>query len=334
MGLIKKVVGTLFLFVVIVVLALVIALSVSPRPFTYWLANYTPLAEEPASPKWIKEYTDQVKEYKDIIYPSAHKSNNLDIYVPKKQTTEKIPVIFWMHGGGFVTGDKAGLKDWAAMMVSKGYAVVSINYEVAPDAHYPTPVTQFSEAYSYLKKIQKKYPELDFSRIIIGGDSAGAQIAGQFIEVQTNPTLAKKMGIDAVVPAETIKASLLYCGPYDLESLAKVDSKFMRYFVKQIGWAYFGERSWESSKEAQEASVTQYVTKEFPPTFLTDGNSGSFEKHAKKLEKELQAKKVPVKSLFFASDKEIGHEYQFQLNTDEAKECFAQTIQFLNEHVK
>ncbi|MGG4106032.1 alpha/beta hydrolase [Paenibacillus lautus] len=62
------------------------------------------------------------------------------------------------------------------MMASKGYAVVNMNYEVAPEARYPAPVVQTTEVYQHLKELTD-YPSLDLDRLIVGGDSAGAQIA-------------------------------------------------------------------------------------------------------------------------------------------------------------
>ncbi|WP_313628886.1 hypothetical protein [Enterococcus italicus] len=36
----------------------------------------------------------------DLTYPSNNKSNQFDLYVPNN-TTEKLPVVIWLHGGGF-----------------------------------------------------------------------------------------------------------------------------------------------------------------------------------------------------------------------------------------
>lgn len=320
--------------VLAIVLGVIVMVNVSPKPFTHWLARTPQLTALPPSPKDIRTYTSQVTQLKNLTYPSKYKENKLDIYFPKKQTPKKKPVILWAHGGAFITGDKKGLKDWGSMMASQGYVVVAMNYEVAPAAHYPAPVIQMSEVYEYLKKNAHRYPDMDLDKLIVGGDSAGAQIAGQFIAVQTNQSLANKMKMNQVVPKETIKASLLYCGPYDIKYLTNVEGGLERFFIGQLGWAYIGQKNWQQTQAAQNASVSQQVTKAYPPTFLTDGNSGSFEKHAKRLAKNLKQKQVPVVTLFFDEKKQISHEYQFNLRTSEAKECFTRTKAFLAKYVE
>lgn len=52
--------------------------------------------------------------------------------------TEKLPVIIWLHGGGFVGGDKSSLKEFATYLaVDTQVAVVAMNYQVAPVLRYP-----------------------------------------------------------------------------------------------------------------------------------------------------------------------------------------------------
>ena len=53
---------------------------------------------------------------------------------------------FWVHGGGFVGGDKSGVKEFATKLVSDAnIAVVAMNYELAPDSEYPNQVLQVNE---------------------------------------------------------------------------------------------------------------------------------------------------------------------------------------------
>ncbi|MBM9834563.1 alpha/beta hydrolase fold domain-containing protein, partial [Enterococcus faecalis] len=72
-------------------------------------------------------------------------------------------------------------------------AVISINYEWAPSLHYPGQVKQVAQAVDSIKADAQAYPMLDFDQLFFGGDSAGAQIAGQYVALQTNPAYAKEM---------------------------------------------------------------------------------------------------------------------------------------------
>ena len=74
-------------------------------------------------------------EKTDLTYESKYKENTYDIYYPKQQGP--VPVLFWVHGGGFVGGDKSGVKEFATKLVSDAnIAVVAMNYELAPDSEY------------------------------------------------------------------------------------------------------------------------------------------------------------------------------------------------------
>ena len=311
----------------IVMLQIKVAVKKSPLPFIMWLRQLPDPAL--ASPLEDSNLVGLVTIHKDLIYPSEFNSNSLDIYCPNGGE-DRLPTILWIHGGSFVAGDKSGTTSWCRMMASNGYTVVSMNYEVAPEARYPSPVIQMTEVYNYLQTKASTYPTLDMERLIVGGDSAGAQIASQFLAIQTNPVLANLTGIHQVVPEYTLKAALLYCGPYNVKQLAKASSYVHKFFMDMLGWAYIGERNWSESDQVNHASTVDYVTENYPPVFISDGNHGSFENHAKELESKLLNLGVPVTSLFFPHPEGIvHHEYQFQLDTKEARKCFEMTLSFL-----
>lgn len=72
----------------------------------------------------------------DIAYDNDD-ACKLDTYYVKKDGNEKYPVFFYIHGGGFVAGDKhyrRGLAKWAA---NKGFFVVNVNYGLGPKYLFP-----------------------------------------------------------------------------------------------------------------------------------------------------------------------------------------------------
>ncbi|UPJ18249.1 alpha/beta hydrolase [Bacillus cereus] len=324
----------MFIFLIIV-LALVLA------GISYWKLSPVPKAFlikkafeggvfEPST-----NYENALKEtiiVKDINYNSKFPDGTLDIIYPKNHR-ERTPVIFWVHGGGFVGGDKSDITGYAVELAAHGYTVVNINYALAPKKQYPTPVLQLGEAYEYIKANTKKY-DLKLDRVYFAGDSAGAQISGQFVNIQTSTEYAKLARIDPIVDPTTIKGVLLFCGPYSMSALAKIEStKEIQEFMRTAGWAYLGEKNWEGLNETKIASILDHVTKNYPPTFITDGNTASFENQGKALVSALQSEGVVVDSLFF--DKNIagklGHEFQFKMNTSAGQDTFNKVLEFLNK---
>jgi len=320
-----------------IVLILVVVVNLTPTPIAL-LARITVFSGDAGAtpPKNYDSFVDNVEVKHDLIYPSKNKQNSFDIYYPKDTKQEvTYPLIVWVHGGGFVGGDKQMTRYYATTLANEGYVVAAINYSKAPDVNYPVPVEQLADFTSYISKEEnyQDYP-IDIHSLFFAGDSAGAQITSQFILAQSNPTYAKDTGLKQVVNLEDIKGLLLYCGPYNITHFVESDSFILRFLYGQIGWSYFGNRNWATSKEAHDTSIVEHVDASFPPAYITDGNTISFEDMARELIDKLDTLNVPTKSRFFDLEKdgEYIHEFQFQMQSDGGKLVFEDTVQFLKEY--
>jgi acetyl esterase/lipase len=98
------------------------------------------------------------------------------LYRPK-DAGSALPVVVWMHPGGWVLGS-IELEDIMAREVAKnvGCAVVSVEYRLAPEHPYPAPL---EDCYAVLKWVASdgKKHGIDARRIAVGGSSAGANLA-------------------------------------------------------------------------------------------------------------------------------------------------------------
>lgn len=327
MKIIKRTLVLVPLVLIGLIVALVIAINVSPKPFIYYLQHNAALNQAPKKPKQYNEYRAKVTVMRNRTYASKYKSSVLDIFYNK--ANKQRPTIVWAHGGGFVAGDKRGTDYWAMKMAASGYNVVSIDYSLAPDNHYPDQVNQMADA---IRDVVKKYGrQLNIKQIIVGGDSAGAHISSQVIAAQFNPKLAKNLNYVPVIGTKIV-GGLLYCGPYDIAKMVNVKNTntMIKLFINQVGWAYLGKKNWQTSKFAKDVSTVKHVNNNFPPIFITDGNNGSFESQGKELYDELLDNDVPTRALFFSKKEKVNHEYQFDLDSKNAKRCFSETIGFLN----
>lgn len=70
--------------------------------------------------------------------------------------------------------------------------------------------------------------------------------------------------------------------------LLETDSKFAKFFFSRCAWAYFDDKHWKCSPAANQASVIDNITDQFPNTYLTDGNKGSFKTQAIELMETLK----------------------------------------------
>lgn len=314
-------------------LLLVVVFIASPKP-TAILVQQLFEGGVAVKPHNYDEIEKLVHVENDLSYDSAHQEGNLDIVAPK-EFSGKLPVIFWVHGGAFFGGDKSDITEYAVQVASKGFIVVNMNYELAPSAIYPTPLYQVEEAYQFIEKNAQAYG-IDMDRLYFAGDSAGAQIISQFVNVQVEEAYANLIGIEGSVSPDKIAGVLLFCGPYDVSKFGDLSDSFLINFLfDRVGWAYIGERDWGDSDQVKQASVIDHVSAHFPPTFITDGNTGSFEEQGLELADKLNKNDVEIVDVFYSQEEaELGHEYQFIMDTPQAENTFNQLIEFLADTSK
>lgn len=325
----------IFGILLFLVLITFIAFKVSVKPGVFVIRQMFNQPITILDEKAFEIASAQVDKLKDISYTSTFGNNLMDIYYPKASKAKA--VLFWMHGGGFVAGDKEALEEFATYIAANNKIVVAaINYETAPTLTFPGQVKQLDQAYRYLKKHHSEFLSVDFSKILFGGDSAGGQISGQYLAIQTNRDYAYELQIKPSIPTENLLGFISYSAPVNIQQMTNVKSSswFMRFFVNTVARAFIGTSDWKNSKKLKQASVAEYVTKQFPPTFITDGNTYSFQEQGQMLEEKLKVLNVSVQSLFYAdSNQEVPHEYQFNYKTQEAKACLQKTIAFIEEQL-
>ncbi|MEA4854728.1 MAG: alpha/beta hydrolase [Christensenella sp.] len=304
----------------------------SPEPTAWYLRKLFEQGEY-SRPKNYEEIRKRIKVIRDIDYGSAYENGIADLIRPKKERRKKLPVIFWMHGGAYVGGDKQETESYCVCLADKGFAVVNFNYALSPETHYPAQVIQVGEVYRFFQRHAEFYG-LDMENVYFGGDSAGAQILSVFLNIQTNEDFARKTGIKPVVQTP-IRGTLLYCGPYNLRKLEDITTPIVGFMLERAAWAYIGAKNWADTKEAQQNDIFGKLTDRFPPAFLTDGNTVSFGDHMERLESELQRLGVPVRAVYYPrKDKILGHEYQFHMADKYAQETFEEAVAFLGETQK
>lgn len=328
-------IGTVLGAAAVLASAFAVFLNVSPA-FTVLRLRWLAPSAQIGAPTGIASAAAQICVRRNIAYDSRYPNARADIYTLSARTG-RLPTLVWLHGGGFVSGDKSNIRDFAVLLAAQGYTVVSLNYALAPETRYPAPVVQLGEFCRELRADPAKYPEADPDRLAFGGDSAGAQIAAQFLSVQTNAALARRMELSASVPRAALRAAVFYCGPFDMAQYRSIADWNERLFVHQFSWAYFGAKNWQDTAAAQESSASEQATAAFPASFITDGNTGSFERDARRLQARLTALGVPVRALYFPSSAgRIPHEYPFNYLDfpTQAQTCFTQTLAFLNERMK
>lgn len=330
----KKYAVRTIIVLVVLIIGVVGAIMISPRPMV-WLSKILMFDRAP-NKGYLPNYDElfeSVTISRDYEYPSEFGQNQYDVYKPKNSTGDE-PLLVWVHGGGFVGGFKEMLENYLVSVASQGYVVVAMNYGLAPKYQYPTPVIQVNE---FVKHIHTKSDSYGFdeTQVFFAGDSAGAQIVSQYLLTQTTAGYGDTIGIDMSIPQASIRGVLLYCGPYRLDDLLGSSVQLVNLIFSHIGWSYLGEKNWVGSDRALEASVVDHVSSNFPPAYITDGNTASFEPSARALLEKLDMLNVETKSRFYdITQFTTNHEYQFIMDNEPGITTFNDTIEFLAQYRK
>ncbi len=150
--------------------------------------NTPPLVE--LTPQQAREYSKQFENmfpwatpakvaYRDALVQGSSGQVPVRVFTPGKGASAKLPVLIYLHGGGWVMGghtDPDIQSTCAFLADAAGCVVVSVGYRLAPESRFPAPV---EDSYSVLKWLSEGASELgvDSGRIAVAGDSAGGNIA-------------------------------------------------------------------------------------------------------------------------------------------------------------
>lgn len=112
---------------------------------------------------------------KNIPYANpAHERQVLDVYSPRE--AKNLPVVFWIHGGGWQTGDKTSVQIKPQAFMDKGFVFVATNYRLLPSVDMETIFRDIAKSIHWVHDHIAEYGG-DPQRLFIMGHSAGAQLA-------------------------------------------------------------------------------------------------------------------------------------------------------------
>jgi len=220
----------------------------------------------------------------------AHERQVLDVYAPAH--AKDLPVVFWIHGGGWQSGDKTNVQRKPRAFVERGLVFVSTNYRLLPSVDMATIFRDVARSLGWVYANVARYGG-DPRRILVMGHSAGAQLA------------ALLCTDDRYLRAEGVPFSVLRgCVPVDGDTYdvpAIIETAETRLRAHGLPMPVFGHRLKFGNDPAlhREYSVVSHVArgKGIPP-FLVLYVAGHPDNtaQAKRLETVLSASSVPVRA--------------------------------------
>jgi arylformamidase len=203
-------------------------------------------------------HTQQVK--RDIAYDTAHERQVLDVYAPAG--AKDLPVVFWIHGGGWQSGDKTMVAVKPKAFTDAGYVFVSINHRLLPTVEMSAIAGDVAKALGWVHKNITAHGG-DPARTLVMGHSSGGQLAALMC---TDDRFAKAEGFSL--------SSIKGCVPVDADTFdipAMIEVAETRARVHHLQLPTYGHRQKfgnDAAKHRDFSAVTHVAKGKGIPPFL------------------------------------------------------------------
>ncbi|ATC65409.1 esterase [Nibricoccus aquaticus] len=150
-----------------------------------------------------------VRQIRDLVYqPASDGDMKLDLYLPAGDTKGPVPLVIWLHGGGWREGGRGFCP--ISPFAREGYAVASVSYRFTNRATFPAQIEDCKAAVRWLRAHANEYG-YDPQRIGVCGESAGATLAAL---LGTAPVIAE-WGDGEGATSSAVRAVVALCPPTD-----------------------------------------------------------------------------------------------------------------------
>ena len=197
---------------------------------------------------------------RDIAYATAHERQVLDVYAPAG--AKNLPVVFWIHGGGWQSGNKSMVALKPKAFMDHGLVFVSINHRLLPTVDMGAITRDVASALGWVYKNIATYGG-DPTRLLVMGHSSGGQLAALMC---TDDRYAKAEGFSLTI----IKG----CVPLDADTFdipAIIEMAETRARVHHLPLPTYGHRQKfgdDPAKHRDFSAVTHVARNKGIPPFL------------------------------------------------------------------
>lgn len=270
--------------------------------------------------------TSHIEQICDIPYvDDGEKGHLLDIYYPEG-TTEKLPVILDVHGGGWMYGYKDLNKHYNLKLASMGFLVASISYRLVDDVRLYEQVRDIFAAYKWLGESLKDYPA-DMNNVFLTGDSAGGHFACLSAAMNIREDLRKDFDVEPT--GLNFKAVGAVSPAVNLAST--------RNFLRIMPALLLGNVP-KNSKYRKYLDFAQLATGDLPPFYIVTSSGDFIRSQAYELKDILADKGVEYEFSDFTNKDEngkpLGHVFAVGFpDSPSGEDCIMQMTDFFRSYI-
>jgi acetyl esterase len=282
--------------------------------------------------RFNRDPIQSVDYHLDIDYAGDDaKAHRLDVMSPQasadRPSGNALPVYVYFHGGGWTSGDKSALTKYCASQAAAGMVVVNANYRMATRFRMRDMLQDAASVVDWVNARVAEYGG-DADRIVLGGDSAGGQIAALLAASASNQELADHYGLTNRL-AHRIVGVVQHCSAVDFSVMLErgfiLSLSFVRMLLPGNG------RGLELGAASRFLSPIEWLTPRFPPVFVTTSEQDPFYRANLNFIDRLRLRGVPVDTLVYdRSAHNTRHTWQQDYRYPESQEVYLRLQEFVH----
>ncbi len=207
--------------------------------------------------------------HKNLVYSSVGERELLvDLYVPS-DAAKPIPLVIWVHGGGWRNGSKDGISR-AHELMKRGYAVASVDYRLSGEAVFPAAIEDTKAAVSFLRLNAKQY-RLDPDRFGAWGSSAGGHLVA-LLGVTNDVNLFDTHEVSSKASSK-VQAVCDWFGPTDFLRMNDFEGRIDHDAPGSQESEFIGAPIQQNPDKVARANPITYVDESDPPFLIMHGDA-------------------------------------------------------------
>ena len=275
-------------------------------------------------------------EYQRRIAYGAESKEYYLTYQRKDMTSKRKPLFIYIHGGGFISGITQMRNGYIRNFAQKGYFVASISYTYAPQKVFPAQLQELCTAIDQILDRENEY-NIDPSKLVLSGESAGGYFVMMLANIATNPELADNLGLKfRHLNDFAVKAMVVHSGCFDLKKL--FDPAYPQSQYNDIGMmtcSYLGmnyDEAMEFLRSPQGEVASAHINEHFAPTFFATGAADLLRFESYDFIEQYKQLGIPYEH-FEGTGSIAAHAWTIATVLKKARECLKATFDFLDKYV-
>lgn len=280
----------------------------------------------------------RVEVLADIAYDPTHPTRRLDVWRPVDRPVDALlPVVLYVHGGGFRILSKDTHWVMALAFARRGYVVFNIDYRLAPEHPFPAAIEDACEAYAWVCSHAALYGG-DCRHMVLAGESAGANLVASLAAAacfEREEPYARKVFETGVIPRAVLPA----CGLHQVTDPGRFRrrkphlSRFVIDRIEEVSHGYLGDRAHgETEGLADPLCIFESghpLARPLPPFFLTCGTADPILDDTRRLHAALVARGGTSEARYYPGEPHAFHALVFR---ESARRCWRDTFDFLDRY--